>query len=143
MDANGNSSFIMEPSENNRGSAPSVSERLTAATDELEALEKLIIAEESSPRVLSDFRDAVDNIRQTAFAVQQWTELQQQRRDPYTVLGRLAEERVRRATQIAKDLTIDLESFELGLETDGLTDLFRAVGNLHERLARMFNKTLV
>ena len=116
---------------------------LTAATDELEALEKLIIAEESSPRVLSDFRDAVDNIRQTAFAVQQWTELQQQRRDPYTVLGRLAEERVRRATQIAKDLTIDLESFELGLETDGLTDLFRAVGNLHERLARMFNKTLV
>jgi hypothetical protein len=135
--------MIMEPSNNNRSSTRSVSERLTAATNELEALEKLIIAEESSPRVLGDFRDAVDNIRQTAFAVQQWTELRQQRRDPYTVLGRVAEERVRRATQINKDLTLDLESFELGLETAGLTALFHAVEGLHERLARMFNKTTI
>jgi len=118
----------------------SLSERLKATTDELQQLEQLVVSGDSSPRVLSDFRGAVDSIRQTAWAVQQWAELQKQNRDPYTVLGILSEERVRRATQIAKDLTIDLESMELGLETKGLTDLFEAVEGLYERLTPLFKK---
>ena len=95
-----------------------------------------------SPRVLSEFRDAVDSMRQTAWAVQQWTELQGQNRDPYTVLGVLSQERVRRATQIAKDLRMDLESLELGLETEGLSDLYHAVEDLGERLAPLFKKSV-
>jgi len=82
----------------------------------------------------------VDNIRQTAWAVQQWTELQQQHRDPYTVLGILSQERVRRATQITRDLTLDLESLELGVETRGLMNLFQAVERLHERLLPLFKR---
>src|SRR5713226_9071851 len=104
----------------------SVSERLKAATDELQKLEQLVVSGDCAPRVLSEFRGAVDSIRQTAWAVQQWTELQQQHRDPYTVLGILSEERVRRAAQIAKDLTLDLESQDLGLGTEGLANLFHA-----------------
>jgi hypothetical protein len=118
----------------------SLSERLKAATDELQALEQLVVSGDSSPRVLSEFRGAIDSIRQTAWAVQQWAELKTQNRDPYTVLGLLSEERVRRATQIAKDLTIDLESLEMGLETKGLPDLFQAIEGLHERLAPLFKK---
>jgi hypothetical protein len=116
----------------------SLSERLKAATDELQELEQLVVSGNLSPRVLSEFRSAVDSIRQTAWAVQQWIELQQQHRDPYTVLGILSKERVRRATQIAKDLTIDLESLELGLETEGMANLFHAIEGLHERLAPLF-----
>src|SRR6202040_2854389 len=112
-----------------------LSERLTAATHELQELETLVISGDFSPRVLSEFRSAVDNIRQTAWAVQQWTELQEQHRDPYTVLGILSAERVRRATQITKDLTLDLESLELGVETEGIANLFHAILGLHERLA--------
>jgi len=118
----------------------SLSERLKAATHELQELEKLVLSGNFSPRVLSDFRTAVDNIRQTAWAVQQWTELQEQHRDPYTVLGILSQERVRRATQITRDLTLDLESLELGLETQGLENLFRAIERLRERLSPLFNK---
>ncbi|HXM69161.1 MAG TPA: hypothetical protein VN911_20705 [Candidatus Acidoferrum sp.] len=118
----------------------SLSERLKAATDELQELEQLVVSGNSSPRVLSEFRGAVDSIRQTAWAVQQWAELQKQDRDPYTVLGILSEERVRRATQIARDLTIDLQSMELGLETKGLTTLFEAVEGLYERLTPLFKK---
>jgi hypothetical protein len=118
----------------------SLSERLKAATDELQALEQLVVSGDSSPRVLSEFRAAIDSIRQTAWAVQQWAELKTQNRDPYTVLGLLSEERVRRATQIAKDLTIDLESLEMGLETKGLPDLFQSIEGLHERLAPLFKK---
>ena len=39
----------------------------------------------------------------------------------------LSAERVRRATEINKDLAIDLQSLEVGLETSGLKELFRAV----------------
>jgi len=86
-------------------------------------------------------------MQSTAFAkphgVQQWTELQQQHRDPYTVLSLLSEERVRRAAQLTKDLTIDLESLELGLETEGLQKLFEAIKGLYERMAPLFSKNLV
>src|SRR6202047_903725 len=122
------------------GSARSVSERLKAATDELQKLEQLVVSGDCALRVLSEFRGAVDSIRQTAWAVQQWTELQRQHRDPYTVLGILSEERVRRATQLTRDLTIDLQSLELGLETEGLEKLFQATKGLHEVLTRLFRK---
>ncbi|MFZ1133280.1 MAG: hypothetical protein WBV31_11250 [Terriglobales bacterium] len=125
----------------NQTGARSVSERLQAATDELQELEKLVLSGDSSPRVLSEFRGAVDSIRQTAWAVQQWIELQRQHRDPYTLMDILAEERVRRTTQITKDLTIDLESLELGLETKGLEGLFHAIEGLYERLRPLFRKT--
>lgn len=118
----------------------SLSERVKAATHELQELEKLVLSGDFSPRVLSDFRTAVDNIRQTAWAVQQWAELKQQHRDPYTVLSILSQERVRRATQITKDLTLDLESLDLGLETPGLVELFQAIEGLRERLWPLVKK---
>jgi hypothetical protein len=118
----------------------SLSERLKAATQELQELEKLVVSPDFSPRVLSEFRTAVDSIRQTAWAVQQWIELRQQNRDPYTVLGILSVERVRRATQITQDLAIDLESLEVGMETEGMAKLFHAVEGLHLRLAPLFKK---
>src|SRR5258708_39470372 len=121
-------------------STRSVSERVKAATDELENLEQLVVSGDCSPRVLSEFRGAGDSIRQTAWAVQQWTELQSQNRDPYSVLGLLAEERVRRATQLSRDLRIDLESMELSMETEGLDKLFQATEALYERLVSLFRK---
>ncbi len=135
--------LIMGLSGEGQAAARSVSQRLKAATDELQKLEKLVVSGDCAPQVLGDFRSAVDNIRQTAWAVQQWSELQQQHRDPYTVLGILSEERVRRAAQIAKDLTLDLESQDLGLETEGLANLFHAIEGLYGRLAPLFKKNLV
>jgi hypothetical protein len=132
--------FLMGSFGQGQGVARSVSQRLKAATDELQALEKLVVSGDCAPRVLSDFRGAVDSIRQTAWAVQQWSDLQQQNRDPYSVLGILQEERVRRATQIARDLTLDLESLDLDLETAGLAELFRAIEALHRRLTPLFRK---
>ena len=131
----------MESSSENLSSAQSVSLRLQAATDELHTLEQLVTSGDISPRVLSEFRGAVDSIRLTAFAIQQWTELQQQHHDPYTLLDKLSEERVRRATKIVKDLMTDLESSELGIETKGLTDLFHAIEDLYQRMTPQFKKT--
>lgn len=115
-----------------------ISERLKKATGELQDLEQQVLSGDFSPRVLSEFRSAVDNVRQTAWAVQQWIGLQQQSRDPYDVINVLSAERVRRATQINKDLAMDLQSLEIGVETEGLNELFRAVRDLQESLAPLF-----
>ena len=126
-----------------RPNTRSISERLKAATDELQKLEKLVVSGDCAPRVLNDFRGAVDSMRQTAWAVQQWTVLQEQHRDPYSVLGILQEERVRRAAQISRDLTLDLESMDLELDTAGLADLFHAIEGLYRRLAPLFRKNVI
>jgi hypothetical protein len=85
-------------------------------------------------RVQVEFRHALDHIRQTASAVQQWFEAQAKSGDPYAVLPVLAIQRVQRATQLAKDLSLDLENMDLTVETDGLQDLYQAIGQLHGQL---------
>lgn len=115
-----------------------ITERLQRTTEDLRELEQLIVAGDFSPRILSDFRNAVDSIRQTARVAQMWVGLQQQHRDPYAAMSTLAGDRVRRATQIAKDLTIDLQSLEVDFGTEGLADLFQAIQALHERLMPLF-----
>jgi len=118
--------------------AGSIAERLRRTTEELKALEQLIVSGDFSPRILTEFRNAVDSVRQTARVVQMWMGLQQQHRDPYSVMSTLAEDRVRRATQIAKDLTVDLQSLEVDFGTEGIAELFQAIEGLRERLAPLF-----
>ena len=127
----------MQPSESPKD-LRSVTERLQAATKELQSLEQIILSGDFSPRILSEFRNAVDNIRQTARAVQNWIGLQQEHRDPYAVMATVSADRVRRATQIAKELTIDLQAMEIDFETEGLRELFQAVEELRERLMPIF-----
>jgi multidrug resistance efflux pump len=116
----------------------SVSERLRTATTELQVLEQIIVSGDFSPRILSEFRNAVDSIRHTARTVQTWIGLQEQNRDPYTAMTTLSADRVRRATQIANDLTIDLQSLEVDFEIEGLEELFHAIEALRSRLAPLF-----
>lgn len=127
----------MEPSEAPKD-VRSVAERLQNATKELQSLEQIIVSGDFSPRILSEFRNAVDNIRHTARAVQNWIGLQEQNRDPYSVMTTLSADRVRRAIQIAKELTIDLQAMEIDFGTEGLQELFRAVEDLRERLIPIF-----
>ena len=67
-----------------------------------------------------------------------WIGLREQGGDAYAVLPVLSAERVRRTTQLAKDLLLDLEMVEVGIDTEGLRDLFEAVDSLHPRLAHLF-----
>jgi hypothetical protein len=50
----------------------SLTARLGATTVQLQELEHSVISGDLDPRVLSEFRNAVDHIRNTAWAVQQW-----------------------------------------------------------------------
>lgn len=85
-------------------------------------------------RVLKEFRDAVDNVRKTAWAVQEWQERQSRRQDPQMVLPLLTAERLRRATQLCDAINAAAASQELAPQTVGIQDFFRAVERVHQSL---------
>jgi hypothetical protein len=88
--------------------------------------------------VLREFRDAVDHVRKTAWALQELQERQIQQRDTATVRSLLTEERVRRATQLSNALASDLDSREVTDGTIGAADLFRAIEGLYLRFVSLF-----
>jgi hypothetical protein len=115
--------------------------RLKMAIDDLLKLEqdmKDIRSGGMDSRVLREFRDAVDYVRKTAWALQELQERQAQQRDTATVRSLLTEERVRRATQLSKALASDLDSHEVTDETTGAANLFRAIEDLYQRLGGLF-----
>jgi hypothetical protein len=112
--------------------------RLKMATDNLLKLEEAIRSEGLDPLVLREFRDAVDYVRKTAWALQELQERRAHQRDTATVRSLLTEERVRRATQLSKALASDLDSKEVTDGTPGAAELFRAIEVLYQRLAGLF-----
>jgi hypothetical protein len=128
---------LLTPSETFWG----VTFRLKVAIDDLLKLEKDMKDSRSGgmdPRVLREFRDAVDYVRKTAWALQELQERQAHQRDVATVRSLLTDERVRRATQLSKALASDLESHEVSDGTPGTAELFRAIEILYQRLEALF-----
>jgi hypothetical protein len=114
-----------------RGGASARLQRMITALSEAQPLAD---SSDLDARVQIEFRHALDHIRHTASAVQQWFEAQSKAADPYAVLPVLAAHRVDRASELAKELSLDLDNMEVTLETEGLRDLYQAVGELHRRL---------
>jgi hypothetical protein len=114
--------------------------RLLATTNALNELEHSVRSGDLDARVLGELRNAIDHIRYTALAVQDWYGAQEHSGDPYAVLSTVAALRVRRAAQLARDLTLDLQNVDVTLETAGLGDLHDAVDGLHRQLQRLFKR---
>lgn len=112
--------------------------RLRKTTGELQKLDQAIKSGNIDPRVLREFRDAVDYVRKTAWAVQEWQERQTQQRDTTTVLPLLVTERVRRATQLCAAIAKDLNEHEITSETIGIKKLLRAAEELSRGLAELY-----
>jgi hypothetical protein len=52
------------------------SERLKTTIEELAGIQSVLVAGELDPRILADFRDAVNRVRNTAWAAYQYAELE-------------------------------------------------------------------
>ena len=92
------------------------------------------------PRILREFRDAVDHVRKTAWAVQEWQERRSRRHDPHTVLPLLTAERIRRATQLCEAIFTDSDAHEVTRETVGVDEFFQAVERVHQNLLNLFRE---
>lgn len=109
--------------------------QLKKTSSELLHLEDAIRSGGIDQRILKDFRDAVDHVRKTAWAVQEWQERQIQHHDPHTVLPLLTGERIRRAAHLSKAIISDLAAHDVTPETAGVRDLFESTTRMHQLLA--------
>lgn len=113
--------------------------QLKKTSAELVRLEQALKSGGVDARVLREFRDAVDYVRKTAWAVQEWQERQVQHHDPYTVLPLLVVERIRRATQLSEAIAADLAAHDVTGETAGINEFFRSVKRVYQHLADLFS----
>jgi hypothetical protein len=116
-----------------------VASRLRALTAELQLLERELKAGRvSDPATLHEFRQAIDEIRMTAWTASELTNVQSERK---TVLASfLAAERIRRFAQMIRDFSLDLEHQDLKWESGGVQSLFDSVVALQSQLERLIRQ---
>jgi hypothetical protein len=107
-----------------------VSGQVARITSELNRLDQLLKAGRVDARVLSEFRYAVDRVRNSGWQVQVWLE-----GDTKALSVLLMEERIRLATRLAHQLATELT---VGESQDflGLGSLRDAIAKLEEALAK-------
>jgi hypothetical protein len=111
-----------------------VSQRLASAITELRALQEPLLTAEVDPRVLTDFRDALNRIRNTAWAAQQSADAPLFDQGATTVASYLTAERVRAAYQLCRSLHADVRRDDITFQKGPLVELYGAAKNLVEEL---------
>jgi hypothetical protein len=121
--------------------APKVSEKLQGLTDELRRIQGLMTTgSDFDPRILSEFRDTVNRVRTTAWAMQQYVETKENDRDTASVLTLLAGERIRAAYQLCELIRADLKNEEVNFQKGQLLELNEAVQSLAKELSEAVKK---
>jgi hypothetical protein len=118
-----------------------ISYRLQKASAELLRLGQVLGEGEMDLRVLRDFRDAVDYVRKTAWAVNEWHDRKARQHDTATVLPLLTRERIRRCTQLCSDILKDVQAAPapeqcIAEHRPELDALLRSILLLHAFLSR-------
>lgn len=111
--------------------------QLKKTSFELFKLEESIRTGGIDARILTEFRDAVDYVRKTAWAVQEWQEREIQQRDQQTVIPLLVSERIRRTTQLCNAITSEIAAGQILPDTIGVEELLQAVQIMTQRLTAL------
>ncbi len=117
-----------------RNSNSAVSGRLKTAISDLRALEKLLHYDELDPRLLGDFRDVLNRVRNVAWAAQQSVAAQLSDNGSIGVDSILAAERVRAAYQLCRTLQEDLGHEEIEFQKGQLSELHSVAAALVRQL---------
>ncbi len=120
---------------------PESSKKLQGLNDELRLLEALLTAGvQFDPRILSEFRETMNRVRTTAWAMQQYIEITANDRDPKKVLTLLAGERVRAAFQICEAIRADLKNEQVKFKKGQLLELNEVVQALAKELQKVVSE---
>jgi hypothetical protein len=92
------------------------------------------------PRILSEFRETVNRVRTTAWAMQQYVETKENDRDTASVLTLLAGERIRAAYQLCELIRTDLKNEDVHFQKGQLLELNEAVQSLAKELSEAVKK---
>jgi hypothetical protein len=113
---------------------PTVSERLNSAIKELQSLQNLLRRDDVDPRALGDFRDALNRVRNSAWAAQQGAATKVLDQGPAAMASLLASERVRAAYQLCRSIREDLEGDDIQFQKGQLAELLGVTTQLTEEL---------
>jgi Mg2+ and Co2+ transporter CorA len=115
-----------------------VSARLRVLSQEFQAIETEIKnATQADMRSLQQFRQSLDDLRMTAWTVSELMNARSTEKDPEVVLSFLAAERLRRFSQMTRELSQDIDSEGFTWETSGIQSLFDSLNLLQARLSQM------
>lgn len=109
---------------------------LRKMTEDLRVLERqLQTAPLSDLTALAEFRQALDEMRMTAWTVNELHIAQSEKKE--ALASFLAAERIRRFAQIIRDLCHDLQDKQLTWGSGGIQTLFDSVSLLHSMLEQL------
>lgn len=115
----------------------SISVRLQNVTNELREIQDLLTQDDDvDARILTDFRDAVNRVRNTAWAVEQYANSKSANTDPQTVISVLAGERVRIAYQLCKLIQSDLSNTDIQFQKGQLLQFRDVTHELDSQLEK-------
>jgi len=114
-----------------------IANRVAGSITELRNLQELLLSEDVDPRLLTDFRDALNRTRTTAWAVQQYLACLTTEADSTTLMNILAAERIRVAYQLGQALAEELHQPDLKLQPGQLVELYKVMKDLTGRLAEL------
>jgi hypothetical protein len=119
----------------------SFSSKLRSLTSELRVLDRdLKAAVSPNGNALREFRQTLDNIRMTAWTVSELLNARQTQKNPEAVISFLTAERLRRFSQMVRDLCGDLEHDGNLWPAQGVKALEDSVTLLRERLRKVSSR---
>ena len=122
-------------------SSGNLGERFHQVTQELRLLECELKAGRTPDTLqLQEFRRVLDNARLTAWTVSELLNARERQQDPEKVLSFVVAERLRRSTQLLKDLAADLGHEGINWQTHGIQGLFEAVKLLQVQLIKLMDE---
>lgn len=117
---------------------PTIRTQLRKTEQELKEAQHSVKTGMINVKVLMEFRNATERARQATAAVQQWLEEQGKGNDPYQLMSRVLNERVKMANALLEDVLCDVDGGDIGFETPGVPELYRTVKILMDRMTQLF-----
>jgi PilZ domain-containing protein len=117
--------------------ASNMSVQITRTIAELNQLEQALVIDQVDPRIIAQFHDAVEHIRQTAWSAVQWADLNSSGGDPFEVLPQLEAERMHMLRKLAHNVTADLDSGSITRYTEGISHVYEVVQALYRGLRKI------
>ena len=114
-----------------------MSSQVTRTIEELNQVEQGLVIDKVDPRIIAQFHDAVEHLRQTAWSVVQWVDLNSSGGDPFEVLPQLEAERMHMLRKLAHNVTADLDSGSVTRFTEGISNIYEEVQALYRGLRRI------
>lgn len=101
---------------------------------ELQKLERSLQSEGINPRLLNEFREAMDYLRTASMVVQKLREYQLQGSDEGEMERLLVTDRIRRATNLCVEVATDIENSRVSQEIKGVDEFYRALEQVFDQL---------